>query len=62
MSQVHNHLMLSKGLTKLSHWLNFLASESGSEVIQSYPILYDPVGCSLLGFSIHGIFQARVLE
>ena len=36
MSQVQNHLMLFKGLIKLSHQLNFLASESGSEVTQSY--------------------------
>ena len=33
-----------------------------SEVAQSCPILYDPMDCSLPGSSIHGIFQARVLE
>ena len=33
-----------------------------SEVSQSCPTLCDPMGCSLPGFSIHGIFQARVLE
>ena len=31
-------------------------------VIQSCPILCDPVDCSLLGSSIHGILQARILE
>ena len=36
--------------------------ESESEVAQSCPTLSDPVDCSLPGFSIHGIFQARVLE
>ena len=36
--------------------------ESESEVEQSCPTLSDPVDCSLLGSSIHGIFQARVLE
>ena len=36
--------------------------ESESEVAQSYPTLRDPMDCSLPGFSIHGIFQARVLE
>ena len=36
--------------------------ESESEVAQSCPTLSDPMDCSLLGFSIHGIFQARVLE
>ena len=33
-----------------------------SEVVQSCPTLSDPMDCSLPGSSIHGIFQARVLE
>ena len=33
-----------------------------SEVAQSCPTPSDPMGCSLPGSSIHGIFQARVLE
>ena len=33
-----------------------------SLVGKSRPILCDPTDCSLPGFSIHGIFQARVLE
>ena len=33
-----------------------------SEVAQSYPTLSDPINCSLPGSSIHGVFQARVLE
>ena len=32
------------------------------EVTQSCPTLCDPTDCSLPGFSVHGIFQARVLE
>ena len=36
--------------------------ESESEVAQSCPTLCDPMACSLSGSSIHGIFQARVLE
>ena len=36
--------------------------KSESEVAQLYPTLSDPMDCSLPGFSIHGIFQARVLE
>ena len=36
--------------------------KSESEVAQSCPTLSDPMDCSLLGSSIHGIFQARVLE
>ena len=35
---------------------------SESEVAQSCPTLSDPMDCSLTGSSIHGIFQARVLE
>ena len=33
-----------------------------SEVAQSYPTLCNPMDYSLPGFSVHGIFQARVLE
>ena len=36
--------------------------KSESEVAQSCPTLSDPTDCSLPGSSIHGIFQARVLE
>ena len=36
--------------------------KSESEVVQSCPTLSDPMDCSLTGSSIHGIFQARVLE
>ena len=33
-----------------------------SEVAQLFPTLHDPVDCSLPGSSVHGIYQARVLE
>ena len=36
--------------------------KSESEVAQLYPTLSDPMDYSLSGSSIHGIFQARVLE
>ena len=36
--------------------------KSEREVTQSCLILSDPMDCSLPGSSIHGIFQARVLE
>ena len=36
--------------------------KSESEVAQSCGTLSDPMDCSLPGSSIHGIFQARVLE
>ena len=37
-------------------------SESENEVTQSCPTLCDPMDCSLPGSSVHGIFQAIVLE
>ena len=37
-------------------------SESESEVIQSFLTLCDSMDCSPPGFSIHGVFQTRVLE
>ena len=37
-------------------------SSSASEIAQSCLTLCNPLDCSLSGSSIHGIFQARVLE
>ena len=42
--------------------LQCMKVKSQSEVAQLYPTLRDPMDCSLPGSSIHGIFQARVLE
>ena len=63
------------GLYKVirEHWIEFLVlfsrfllsiiyMKSESEVAQSCPTLCDPMDCSLPGSSVHGIFQARVLE
>ena len=36
--------------------------ESESEVTQSCLTISDPMHCGLPGSSVHGIFQARVLE
>ena len=36
--------------------------KSENEIALSYPALSDPMDCSLPGSSVHGIFQARVLE
>ena len=36
--------------------------KSESDVPQSCPTLSDPMDCSPPGSSVHGIFQARVLE
>ena len=42
--------------------LQCMKVNSESEVAQSRLTLSDPMDCSLPGSSIHGIFQARVLE
>ena len=42
--------------------LQYMKVKSESEVAQSCLTLSDPMDCSLPGSSIHGIFQARVLE
>ena len=39
-----------------------MKAKSESEVTQSSLTLSDPMDCSLPGSSVHGIFQARVLE
>ena len=59
----------SLGFSRQEHWsgCHFLLQcikkvKSESEVTQPSPTLRDPMDCSLPGSSIHGIFQARVLE
>ena len=56
----------SLGFSRQEHWsgLPFPSPmhESESEVSQSCLTLSDPMNCSSPGSSIHGIFQARVLE
>ena len=42
--------------------LQCMKVKSESEVAQSCLTLSDPMACSLPGSSVHGIFQARVLE
>ena len=42
--------------------LQCMKVKSESEVAQSCPTLSNPMDCSLPGSSLHGIFQARVLE
>ena len=56
------------GFSRQEHWsgLPFPSpmheSKNEREVSQSCPTLSDPMDCSLPGSSVHGIFQARVLE
>ena len=60
--------LLPLGFSRQEHWSGLpfpsqcMKVKSESEVAQSYPTLSDPVDCSLPGSSVHGIFQARVLE
>ena len=42
--------------------LQCMKEKSESEVAQSCQILRDPMDCNLPGSSVHGVFQARVLE
>ena len=42
--------------------LQCMKVKSESEVAQLYPTLSDPMDCTLPGSSVHGSFQARVLE
>ena len=54
----------SMGFSRQEHWsgLPFPPPMHESEVAQSCPTLRDPMDCSPPGSSVHGVFQARVLE
>ena len=57
----------SLGFSRQEHWgchvlLQCMEVKSESEAAQSCLTLLDPMDCSLLGSSVHGIFQARALE
>ena len=44
--------------TLIKLWVNYMMCVHS----QLYPTLCNPMDCSLLGSSVHGIFQARILE
>ena len=52
----------SSSLKQCPYLIQYMKVKSESEVSQSCPTLDDPMDCSLPGSSVHGIFQARVLE
>ena len=54
--------IIHPGCGILLHNPNRLRHESESEVAQSCPTLCDPMDCSLPSSSVHGVFQAIVLE
>ena len=49
-------------LLGLLHWQVGSLPLVKSEIVQSCLTLCNPVDCSLPDFSVHGIFQVRVLE
>ena len=49
-------------LSTFSYLSDAAAAAAAVKSLQSCPTLSDPMGCSLPGSSVHGIFQARVLE
>ena len=51
-----------KKILKINKKNNTYVKKVKSEVTQSCPTLCNPMDCSLPGFSIHGIFQARILD
>ena len=54
------HVLLKPGLENFEHY--FASVESESEISQLCPTPFDPMDCIPPGSSIHGIFQARILE
>ena len=56
------NLTILSTLYKWNQTLFVCAAAAASMLLQSCPTLCDPVDCSLPGSSVHGIFQARVLE
>ena len=54
------HVLLKPGLENFEHY--FASVESESEISQLCPTPFDPMDCIPPGSSIHGIFQAGVLE
>ena len=61
--KIKNFCTIRATYTKFIDWENvFVTSKiDKSEVTQLCPPLCDPMDCSLPGFSVHGILQARVL-
>ena len=64
--RLHFHFSLSKPcqavITVITNDYIHYAAAAAAKLLQSCPTLCDPVDCSLPGFSVHGILQARILE
>ena len=61
-SLIWSRHLIKKKKKKVVMYSCLTKPESESEVAWSCPAPCDPMDCSLPGFSVHGIFQARVLE
>ena len=61
-SAFFHSLSLGYKLCYMASLTVFFKVSKVSKVAQSCPTLCDPMDCSLSGSSIHGIFQARVVE
>ena len=55
-------VMIENHLNQLLNWERLLTRAAAAKSLQSCPTLCDPMDCSLPDSSIHGIFQAKVLE
>jgi len=57
-----SHLLLQPQAEKIRSQATPSFFKEETEVTQLCPILSNPMDCSLPGSSVHGIFQARILE
>ena len=55
-------ILQARTLEWVAIFLQCMKLKNENEVTQSCPTLSDPMDCSSPGSSVHGIFQAKVLE
>ena len=55
-------LCFTRNYHNIVNWLHLNAAAAAAKSLQSSPTLCDPIDGSPPGSSVHGIFQARVLE
>jgi len=62
---IHTHIqgsLVPLNLINTKACSSSLTGRMCAKSLQSCPTLCHPVDCSLLGFSVHGVLQARKLE
>ena len=62
MAVFHYFFMIGKKEQEISLEKEMAATAAAAKSLESCPTLCDPMDCSLPGFSVHGILQARTLE